>query len=135
MFDGLRLSFLSGFILDAMPGWEAAMSLPRAEKLALFRDRTARDELNAAAQHPDNPMRGLADWSAMVIYDVVADENRAYAGRAVGDIAADQGRAPWDVLCDIAAADDLLTSFGRPAPPDSADDWKAGSRSGAIRAR
>ena len=122
---GLRLSFLSGFILDAMPGWEAAMGLPRAEKLALFRDRAARDELNANAQRPDNGIRALADWSAMTIYDVVADENRDYAGRTVGDIAAEQGREPWDVLCDIAVADDLLTSFGRPATPDTEDDWKA----------
>jgi N-acyl-D-aspartate/D-glutamate deacylase len=122
---GLRLSFLSGFILDAMPGWEAAMGLPRAQKLALFRDRAAREELNAQAQRPDNAIRALADWSAMMIYDVVADENRAYAGRAVGDIAAEEGREPWDVLCDIAVADDLLTSFGRPSAPESADDWKA----------
>ena len=122
---GLRLSFLSGFILDAMPDWETAMGLPLAEKLALFRDRAARDQLNAAAQRPDNPIRGLADWSAMVIYDVLADENGAYAGRTVGDIAAEQARAPWDVLCDIAVADDLLTSFGKPSPADTADDWKA----------
>jgi N-acyl-D-aspartate/D-glutamate deacylase len=108
-----------------MPGWETAMGLPRAQKLALFGDRSARDELNAAAQRPGNHLRGLADWSAMIIFDVVADENRAYAGRTVGDIAAEQARDPWDVLCDIAVADDLLTSFGRPAPPDSADDWKA----------
>ena len=122
---GLRLSFLSGFILDAMPGWEAAMGLPRAQKLALLRDRTARAELNAAAQRPGNQLRGLADWSAMVIYDVVADENRGYAGRTVGEIATEQAREPWDVLCDIAVADDLHTSFGRPAPADSEDDWKA----------
>jgi N-acyl-D-aspartate/D-glutamate deacylase len=122
---GLRLSFSSGFILDAMPGWEAAMGLPRARKLALFRDRVAREELNAAAQRPGNPMRGLADWSAMTIYDVVADENRPYVGRTIGDIAAEQARDSWDVLCDIAVADDLLTSFGKPSPPDSADDWKA----------
>jgi N-acyl-D-aspartate/D-glutamate deacylase len=122
---GLRLSFLSGFILDAMPGWETAMGLDRAEKLALLRDREARAGLDAAAQRPDNPLRGLADWSAITIFDVVADENRDYAGRAVGDIAAEQARAPWDVLCDIAVADDLLTSFGRPPRPDSDDDWKA----------
>jgi hypothetical protein len=35
---GVRLSFASGFILDAMPEWEAVMLLPRAEKLAVFRD-------------------------------------------------------------------------------------------------
>jgi N-acyl-D-aspartate/D-glutamate deacylase len=122
---GIRLSFLSGFILDAMPGWETAMGLPRAEKLALLRDPAARGELDAAAKRPDNQLRALADWSAMTIFDVVADANLAYAGRTVGEIAAEQGRDPWNVLCDIAVADDLLTSFGRPPRPDTDDDWKA----------
>jgi N-acyl-D-aspartate/D-glutamate deacylase len=122
---GLRLSFLSGFILDAMPGWDAAMGLPRDEKLALFRDREARGELNAAAQQPGNRLRGLANWGAMVIFDVVADENLPYVGRTVGDVAAEHARDPWDVLCDIVVADELRTSFGRPSPPDTAEDWKA----------
>jgi N-acyl-D-aspartate/D-glutamate deacylase len=125
MLFGIRLSLASGFVLDAMPGWEAPMLLPRAEKLALFRDRAARDELDALAQRPDNPMRGLANWSTKVIFDVVADENRPYVGRTVGEIAAEQGREPWDTLCDIALADELLTSFGSPPPVESDDDWKA----------
>jgi N-acyl-D-aspartate/D-glutamate deacylase len=116
---------LSGFILDAMPGWDAAMGLPRDEKLALFRDREARGELNAAAQQPGNRLRGLANWGAMVIFDVVADENLPCVGRTVGDVAAERGRDPWDVLCDIVVADELRTSFGRPSPPDTAEDWKA----------
>jgi N-acyl-D-aspartate/D-glutamate deacylase len=122
---GVRLSFLSGFLLDAMPEWETAMGLPRAEKLALLRDPAARDKLDAAAQRPDNQLRALANWSTMTIFDVVADENRAYAGRTVGEIAVEQAREPWEVLCDIAVADDLLTSFGRLPRPDSDDDWKA----------
>jgi alkylation response protein AidB-like acyl-CoA dehydrogenase len=43
----------------------------------------------------------------------------------VGDIAKDQGRDAWDVLCDIAVADELNTSFGSPTPPESVEDWKA----------
>jgi len=121
----LRLSLASGFVLDAIPGWEEAMLLSRAEKLQLFRDKAARDRLNRLAQAPDNPMRGLTNWSRKRIYDVVVDENRPYTGRTVGDIAAEQGRDPWDVLCDIALADELLTTFGNDPPPDSDDDWKA----------
>ena len=122
---GVRLSFASGFVLDAMPGWEEVMLLPRAEKLALFRDQAVRDRLNEQAQRRDNPLRMLANWSTKVIFDVVADQNRPYVGRTVGEIATEQGREPWDVLCDIALADELNTSFGMPPPEDSDDDWKA----------
>lgn len=121
----VRLSFASGFVLDAVPGWEEAMLLPRAEKLALFRDKVARDRLNAVAQSPGNPMAALTNWSTKMIYDVVAPENEQYKGRTVGDIAAEQGRDPWDTLVDIVLADDLLTSFGTVLVPESDDDWKA----------
>ena len=122
---GVRLSFASGFVLDAVPGWEEAMQLPRAEKIALFRDKAARDRLDELAKAPGNPLGMLTNWSTKIIFDVVADENKQYVGRTVGDIASEQGRDPWDVLCEIALADDLLTSFGIEAMPETDDDWKA----------
>jgi N-acyl-D-aspartate/D-glutamate deacylase len=121
---GVRLNFQSGFVLDAIPGWEEAMLLPRSEKIALFGDRAARDRLNRAAQDPANPLPMLTNWSTKVIFDVVADENKPYVGRTVGEIASEQGRDAWDVLCDIALADELLTSFGTIPAPDSDEDWK-----------
>jgi N-acyl-D-aspartate/D-glutamate deacylase len=60
-----------------------------------------------------------------VIFDVVADENLPYVGRSVGEIAAEHGRDPWDVLCDISVADELHTGFGWVAPTDTDEDWKA----------
>ena len=122
---GLRLSLASGFILDAMPGWEEPMLLPRAEKLQLFKDVSARRRLNELARAQNNPLRGLANWSNKTVYDVVADENQQYVGRTLGEIAAEQGRDEWDVLCDIAVADEMLTSFGSPAAPETDDDWRA----------
>jgi N-acyl-D-aspartate/D-glutamate deacylase len=122
---GVRLSFRSGFVLDAMPDWEEVMLLPHAEKLAVFHDPAARARLNELAQRPDNPLRAVANWGNKVIFDVVAPENEQYRGRLVADIAAEQGRDPWDVLCDIALADELNTSFGSVPPPESDDDWKA----------
>jgi N-acyl-D-aspartate/D-glutamate deacylase len=122
---GVRLSFASGFVLDAMPGWEGPMLLPRDEKLALFRDKAARDHLNDLAQAPDNPMRVMANWGVHRIYAAVSDENQDYVGRTVGEIAKEQDRDAWDVLCDIALADELRTSFGLDPRPDSDDDWKA----------
>jgi N-acyl-D-aspartate/D-glutamate deacylase len=120
-----RLSFASGFVLDAIPGWEEAMLLPRAEKLAILSDPIGRRRLDDATRQPSNTLPGITDWSTKMIYDVVASENEQYRGRLVGEIAADMGRDPFDVLCDIAIADDLLTSFGTPPPVDTKADWEA----------
>jgi N-acyl-D-aspartate/D-glutamate deacylase len=122
---GVRLSFRSGFVLDAMPEWERVMLLPADEKLAIFKDPAGRARLNELAQSPTNPLKALANWGNKVIFDVVAPENQQYRGMLVQDIADDQGRDPWDVLCDIAVADELHTSFGSVPMPESDDDWKA----------
>jgi N-acyl-D-aspartate/D-glutamate deacylase len=121
----VRLSFRSGFVLDAMPGWEAAMLLPLDEKIALFRDADARARLDEQAQDTANPMRNLARWDNLIIFDVFAPENEQYRNRRIGEIAEAEGRTPFDVLCDIALADELNTSFGTPPPQESVADWKA----------
>jgi N-acyl-D-aspartate/D-glutamate deacylase len=122
---GVRLSFRSGFVLDAMPEWESVMLLPPDEKLAIFKDPAGRARLNELAQSPNNPLRAVANWGTKVIFDVVAPENEQYRGRLVKDIADELGRDPWDVLCDIAVADELHTSFGSIPVPESDEDWKA----------
>jgi len=122
---GIRLSFASGFVLDAIPGWEQPMSLPRDEKLKLLSDPAARKELDEFTKRPDNTMRMVSDWSTKVIFDVVNPDNEQYRGRMIGDIAREEGREAWDVLCDIAVADELRTSFGTLPPSDSKEDWQA----------
>ncbi len=121
---GLRLSLASGFILDAMPGWEQPMLMPRADKLLYFRDPANRRRLDELAQADNNPLRGLATWSNKIVFDVLADENKQYVGRSIGEIAAEQSKDPWEMLCEIALADELLTSFGSPAAPESDEDWQ-----------
>jgi N-acyl-D-aspartate/D-glutamate deacylase len=120
---GIRLSLAAGFVLDALPGWEGPMALSKAEKMALLADPAARRDLDAKAKSP-GPMAGLADWTTKRIFDVVSDENRPYVGRTVGEIAAEQGRDPFDVLCEISLADELLTSFGPDAPTSTPEEWK-----------
>jgi N-acyl-D-aspartate/D-glutamate deacylase len=121
----VRLSFRSGFVLDAMPGWESVMLLPLDDKLEYFRDPSHLTWLQEQAARDDNPMRGLAGWGGMMIHDVVAPENEQYRGRRIGEIAVDEGRDAWDVLTSIAIADGLNTSFGTVPRPESDDDWKA----------
>ena len=128
-----RLTFNTGVTLDAMPDWEGPMLAPRDERLALLRDPGARAALNAKAQTSENPLRAFADWATYRIHDVVNPDNEQFRGRVVGEIAAEEGRDAWDVLCDIAVADDLMTSFGPVAPAPTDEDWKA--RVAVIRDR
>src|SRR5207244_12982885 len=69
---GVRLSFASGFVLDAMPGWEEAMLLPRPEKLRLFRDKAAHVRLNDLAMANVKPLRLLNIWSIVRLYVIIA---------------------------------------------------------------
>jgi N-acyl-D-aspartate/D-glutamate deacylase len=120
---GARLTFRSGFVFDAIPGWEPIMLAPYTERLAQFRDPAVRARLAELAEGP-HPMKLATAWGEQVIFDTVAPENEQYRGAKVADIAAAQGRTPWEALCDIVIADELNTSFGTLAVDESDDDWK-----------
>ena len=121
----LRLNFLSGFVLDMLPGWDKLMALAPAEKLALFRSPSGRANMRELAeQRPSH----WTDWGAYELHDTFTSSTAKYRGRRVADIAQDVGGDPYDVLLDIAVADDLRTSFGPPAAGDTRADWEARGR-------
>ncbi len=117
-----RMSLANGFLLDAVPGWEATMLLPTDEKIALIADPAARARLGelAAAQHP---MRHFTNWARMTIFHTVAPENAVWLGRNIGEIADELGLSPWDALCEISLADGLETSFGHPSVEEPNEMW------------
>lgn len=119
-----RLCFQSGFLLDAIPGWEDAMLLPRDEKIALFQNSAERQRLGAAAEAAGY-MKALTNWSKMTIQFVVHPDNEKYLGRTIGEIATTEGKSPWDALVDIALRDDLDTAFGQPSSEESDAAWQA----------
>jgi N-acyl-D-aspartate/D-glutamate deacylase len=122
---GLRLSFRSGAILDAMPGWEHVMLLPYEEKLAALADPEVRSGLAAGAQQPDNRMLQLADWSTYTVADVVAPQNEQYRGRTIGEIAAAEGDEPWDTMCRIVLTDELNTGLVKSVGNEPPENWAA----------
>jgi N-acyl-D-aspartate/D-glutamate deacylase len=119
-----RMTFESGFLLDAVPGWEEPMLLPHDSKLALLRDAERRAELGEIAAGKHN-MRHFTNWAKMTIFHTVAPQNAAFAGRNIGEVAGELGMTAWDTLCEIAIADDLLTSFGHPSVAEPDENWKA----------
>jgi N-acyl-D-aspartate/D-glutamate deacylase len=120
-----RMSFLSGFVLDALAGWAKPMSLAAAEKLALLADPVRRRELDEQAQGTQGLIRAIARWERHILVETFTPENKKYEGRAIGEVAAERGQTPFDALCDIAVADDLRTVFSPPEFGNDRSDWEA----------
>jgi N-acyl-D-aspartate/D-glutamate deacylase len=122
----IRLSFLSGFVLDGLPGWRDVLALPVPERMRALADPAVRRRLAAgAASEEAGVLRGLADWKRLELIETFAPENRRFEGRVVADVVAERGGDPFDVLLDLVLADGLRTGL-RPAGlgTESSDDWK-----------
>ncbi len=123
---GVRLSFHTGFVFDGLPGWRPIMALPPDERMKALADPEVRRRLKeGAASDEAGVLRRLVDWRKLQIVEVFSPENRAFEGRTVGEIMADQGGDdPFDVLCDIVIADELRTGLRPGGVTATAADWK-----------
>jgi len=122
----IRLSFLSGFVLDGLPGWREVIALPVPERIRAFSDPAVRARLDEQAHSPEaGVLVNLARWERLEVIEAFTPQTRAFEGRLVGDIAKEQGKAPFDALLDIVVADELRTGlrpdFGGPEPEET---WK-----------
>jgi len=121
-----RFTFRTGFALDSLPGWPPLFALPIDARVAALQDPAWRTRLEEGArQAPGQLATNLADWSNRVICEVADPGLRRYEGRVVSEIAAEEGKSPFDALLDIVCADRLQTTFTRLTSEPSASDWAA----------
>jgi N-acyl-D-aspartate/D-glutamate deacylase len=123
-----QFSFMTGFVLDALPGWVPTMNLPAAERLTALRDPEVRAMLQAGAGRAARGHQALVDWGSKVICQAFSEPAQRYEGRSVGHIAAEEGKSPFDALLDIVCSDNLRTTFSYGPEPLSAEDWQANLR-------
>ena len=118
-----RLSFQSGFVLDALNGWREPMALPDDEKMAMLADPEQRRQLNELAKGP-SPLRGMAKWHNLTVGEVFSDDNAPYVGRTIGEIADEEGRDTFDVVCELVLNDELQTGLYSPLRGDDDETWE-----------
>jgi N-acyl-D-aspartate/D-glutamate deacylase len=96
-----------------MPSWYTLVSLPSAErKLAAFRAPELRKRLIAEATLPPEIAKAVGrDWESTVVRKVAHERNRALEGRRLGEIAAEQGKTPLEVMIDLSCDEGLETWF------------------------
>jgi N-acyl-D-aspartate/D-glutamate deacylase len=119
----LRLSFLTYCALNLLPDWPTVLELPVPERIAKLADPDVRRWLAERAATAQGPLRSLARVESFRIGQTHAPANSSYTGRLVGEIAAEQRRDPFDVLCDIVVADDLRTHLWPETAPATASTW------------
>ena len=127
------MSFINGFILDALPDWPWLFALPRPERLTAIADQAVRERLRRAALAPEVPavLARYTTWSRLILVEAFTSEYKQYAGRTIGDIATALGKDPFDTLLDIVGADDLRTVFMPTPTGDDEESWRI--RAGVLR--
>ena len=121
----IRLSFLSGFVLDGLPGWRETMHLPVAERMRALADPEVRRRLDEGAHSEEaGILRGLANWERLNRRDVRPRERRRDRPHRRRGRCRPCGSEPFDTLLDVVIADELRTGLSpRPFGDDEAD-WK-----------
>jgi len=124
----IRMSFLSGFIFDGLPGWRPVMALPPQERMKALHDPDTRKRLaEGASSEEAGLLRGLANWGRLRLVETFATENAGYEGKRVKDVVEERGKNedPFDVLLDIVLADELRTGLTPGGMGEAtADDWR-----------
>jgi N-acyl-D-aspartate/D-glutamate deacylase len=108
------MNLRSGFVFDSLPGlWPEVFKWPVEERIERFADPEVRRQLaaDAASCPPGAQMAPLAALGDYTVSSVREAANKRYEGRRIRDIAAEDGKAPIDVMLDLALADNLDTLF------------------------
>ena len=116
----IRLSFLSGFVLDGLPGWREMMHLPVPERIEALADPEVRRRLDEGATREEaGILRGLANWERLDHRRDVRARERRRDGRTVGEVAKARGARP---VRRAARHRGRRRAAHRPAPRPFGDD-------------
>ena len=119
------INLRTGVVFDALPGkWREIFKWSVEERMAKLRDPAFRKQLahDAVDMPPGAAMEMVSKLPHYMVVATEAAANKAYEGRRIADIAAEEGREPIDVMLDISLADDLNTVF---SPDFGANDRAA----------
>jgi N-acyl-D-aspartate/D-glutamate deacylase len=123
----IRINLFSGFVFDALVGWDALFRMPVEERIRALQDPSTRRALDESARS-SGPFRGLANWPELTVHSVFDPKHKALEGRTVGSIAQEQNKTPFDAMLDLAVAEGLRTSFMPPAVGGDKALWKVRGR-------
>jgi N-acyl-D-aspartate/D-glutamate deacylase len=122
--SAMRLNFVSGFLIDALPVFSELFELDLAERRRVLASPEARALLRRCVDSTQGrALYYLTDWGGLTIGQTFDPANAGLDGRLVRDIAAEWGVDPFDALLDVVVADDLRTVIVTPLRGDDDESW------------
>jgi N-acyl-D-aspartate/D-glutamate deacylase len=118
----MNMSFLTFCALWLIPGWNEVLNVPVPERINRLLDPDVRKRMLEQAAESETFAR-LADFGNYIIGDAPSPENADVVGRRVDELAAEQGKDPFECLAEIVARDDLRTVLWPQPSADSDADW------------
>ena len=120
-----RLSFITGFVLDGLPGWNDVLSLPPHERIRALADPAVRRRLAAGAASPEaGLLRDFVDWERMTVAETSTRDTKRFQGRTGASLAAELGTTALDAILDIVVADELRTGLETAPMGDDDETWR-----------
>ncbi len=101
---------LRGAVFEDLPGWKAAISGSRAQKIA----NLSNSEMRAAMQRDlDDPTPKVFSKRMQDVFvsAVRLDEHKSLVGKDMVEIGREQGKSPLEAMLDLAIAENLDTQF------------------------
>ncbi len=109
--SSLRINFMSGFILDALPGWAELFRMTPAERLAALGNKDVRENLREGAASQRGQFETFADFKNFFLLETPSAQHKGFEGKLMSEIAAMRGQDVFDAMLDIVIDDELRTSF------------------------
>ncbi len=114
----------------SVPSWVEMLALPHDDRIAALQNPETRAVLRTAVEHYNrDPELGTTTppplWDTVFVQHVHQDRNRSLVGRSLASLAEEQGKAPADVMLDLALSEDLHTGFRW--------NWETDEWAGAVR--
>ena len=103
------INLRSGFLFDALPGWDAFMALPYGDRIDLLKDQDRRTELGRKAAAAQGYMGLIAAWSNLLLVQTFTPAYEKFVGMSMGQIAQELHCTAFDAFSEIAIADELRT--------------------------
>jgi N-acyl-D-aspartate/D-glutamate deacylase len=121
----LRINFVSGFVLDTLPGWSDLFEMPHSQRLRELADPSRRAKMRDGVERGDSTLvRRVRDWDNLVVGETFSEGNAPFAGRSLREVAAITGDKPFDSLLDIVIADELRTLIVVPPVGNDEESWR-----------
>jgi N-acyl-D-aspartate/D-glutamate deacylase len=117
----MHLNLDAGFLFDSAPAWAEVLGRGHDGKIRAFGEPETRRRLAAPAARDE---RIWYDLTRLGFEYVESPGFADVQGRSVAEAARWRGVDPFDLLFEVAVADDLRTGFVVPAEGDDPESWR-----------